>query len=49
LIVGKSEATNLNWLSSGGTKVVISGFATGSGQKEFQLFLMNVKIFQLIH
>ncbi len=34
LIVGQSEPTQLNWLSSGGIKVVISGFPTGDGTVE---------------
>lgn len=35
LVIGKSETTNLNWYSSGGTSVVITGFPTGTGDLKF--------------
>lgn len=37
LIVGQSETTQLNWYTSGGTSVIISGFPTGTGQKQFEI------------
>lgn len=37
LIVGETEATNLNWTTTGGSQVIISGFPTGSGQQQVGL------------
>jgi len=35
LVVGESQPATLNWQSSGGVQVVVSGFPTGTGQKTF--------------